>query len=415
MGLLLLLILSLNLAFAISLKEAEEKALSHSYQLKEAQLREIIALQRKYIKVGDLLPQVNLEFSFNLARRQDFTFSLPNLPPQRFTFIEGSFPRFNLLITQKLFDLKAFRSLDIAQSKVLLAKVETQRTLQEVLWEVRKAYLDALKAKKSKSVARAYLRMLKEHHKNVQEMYKEGLVPLKDLLETKVKLLEAQTRLKEAQTAFEKALAYLSYLTGERVRDVEDIKVEYLPLESISVEESPTLKALKVAKTLADEGTKLAKATFYPEVVLEILYQRTEETDLFPKDRYFVSFSVRWNLFSGFKRFRALEISRKEKRITSLKLQDARSKLKTLLENLRRDLKLIEEKIKVSEERLKEAKEHLRVAREKYAEGLGSNAEVLEAQSYVVSAMNTLESAKIDYLKKVFEIYRITGMGHLLR
>jgi len=135
----------------------------------------------------------------------------------------------------------------------------------------------------------------------------------------------------------------------------------------------------------------------------------TNISDLFPKNRYFVSFSLRWNLFSGLRKFRALEISKLSYLQEQERAKDIQKKLELELISALEDLKAIKTKIKLSKERLREAKEHLRVAKEKYRAGLGTNTELLNAQSYYISAENQLKLSKYEYLRKLFKLYEVVG------
>ena len=158
-----------------------------------------------------------------------------------------------------------------------------------------------------------------------------------------------------------------------------------------------------------EDSVRVVRSYFYPQAVFEAVYQYTEESDLFPKNRYFLTFSLRWNLFSGLRRFRALEVSKISYLQEQERFRDMQRRLELDLISLLEDMKAVRLKLKLSEERLREAEEHLRIAKEKYRAGLGTNTEVLNAQSYYISAENQLKLSKYEYLEKIFKLYEVVG------
>ena len=406
-----------TLSFPITLKEAEKLALKHFYELKVEKIEVEKRAQERLEKFGKFLPTLNLEASFNLSKKQSFTFNLPSLPPQEFTFQKGSYPKFTLQLVQELYDLRNFREYEIAREREDLQKFMVREKRNEVLFKLRKAYINALKAKAVVDIYRKHEELVKAHLRDVKELYKEGIVAFKDLLETKVKLYDVREKLAKAQADYSKSLSYLSYLTGVRVDDVEPVKTESTKLSELPEEEligelrrnRPVLLYMKGNLELSERYVELARSSFYPVAVFEAVYQRTEESDLFPKDRYLVSFAFRWNLFSGLRRFRALELSRLAKRQAYERYRDLEKKLILELKSVLEDIKAVRARVELARQQLQDAKEHLRIAREKFRAGLGTNTEVLDAQSYLITAENTLRIGEYDLLLESFKLREVIG------
>ncbi len=412
-----LLLTLITFSFGISLRSAEEKALESFRELRVERLELEKKRQERLERFGRFLPRVDLEASFNISRKQSFSFALPSLPPQELVFQKGSYPRFTLQIVQELYSLPSFREYEMG--KILEA---SQRYLLEekrlnLLYRVREAYIGALMAESAVEIYRRQLERVKAHLRDVEELYREGVVAYKDILETRVRLYEIREQLTSAEADYSKALDYLSYLVGEEVNGVEDISPE--DYEDISrrgeeellqlMRERPLLKHLRKAVHAAEKGVDLAEAYFYPQVVLSAFLQRTEESDLFPKNRYLISFAFRWNLFSGFRRLRVLEGSRIALRQATEKYRDAEEKLRLELRSLLRDIESARAKVELAQEQLRSAQEHLRIAEEKYRAGLGTNTEVLDAQSYLTTAEETLRMNRYELLLKLFRLYEVTG------
>ncbi len=413
-----LLLIFCTVSFSLSLQEAEKKALESFRELKIEKIQQRKKTYERLEKFGKFLPTINLEASFNISKKQSFSFSIPSVPPQDFVFQKGSYSKFTLQISQTLLSLPYFKEYEIAKILESSQKYMVKEKELRVLYQVREAYVNALKAQSVVDIYKKHLERVEAHLRDVEELYKEGMVAFKDVLETKVKLYEVKEKLTTAEANYQKALEYLSYLTGEDIDSLEDLSPEaYEDLSEIPEEElverlrrnRPVLKFLRENTVASKEAVELAKSYFYPQVVLEAFFQRTEESDLFPKSRYLITFAFRWNLLSGLRKFRALEISKLSYRQTLDRYRDTEEKLKLELKNTLEDIKSAKAKIELAKKQLEDAKEHLRIAVEKYKAGLGTNTEVLDAQSYLTTAESTLRISRYDLLIKIFKLYEVIG------
>ena len=412
-----LLLILFTLSFSISLQEAEELVSKNFYELRLERLEVKKKEQERLERFGRFLPALNFEASFNLSKKQSFTLSVPPAPPREFVFQKGSYPKFTLHMTQEIYNLRNFREYEIAKESEELQRFMVKEKENKALYELREAYVNALKAKAVVEIYEKHEKMVQAHLKDVRALYEEGIVAFKDVLETKVKLYEVREKLTRARANFTKSLNYLSYLTGVDVREVEPLDSYTFPFSGYSREElvevlserRPLLRFLRGSLALSDKYVALARSAFYPVAIVEAVYQRTEESDLFPKDRYLVSFAFRWNLFSGFRRFRSLELSRIAKRQADERYRDTLEKLKLELYSVLEDIKSAEAKVELATQQLQDAKEHLRIAEEKFKAGLGTNTEVLDAQSYLISAENTLRINRYDLLLKRFKLLEVVG------
>jgi len=413
-GLLLTLV---ALSFGISLRSAEEKALESFRELKVERLELEKRRQERLEKFGRFLPRIDLEASFNISKKQSFSFTLPSLPPQELVFQKGSYPRFTLQIVQELYSLPSFREYEMGKILESSQRYLLEEKRLNLLYSVREAYIRALMAKSSVEIYEEHLKRVEAHLGDVEALYGEGVVAYKDILETRVKLYEVREKLISAKANYSKALDYLSYLVGEKVKGVEDLSPEeYEDLSRRGEEEllrllreRPLLKHLRKTVLAAEKGVDMAESYFYPQVVLSAFFQRTEESDLFPKSRYLVSFAFRWNLFSGLRRLRTLEASRIAYRQVTERYRDTEEKLRLELRSLLRDIESARAKVELAQEQLRSAREHLRIAEEKYRAGLGTNTEVLDAQSYLTTAEETLRMNRYELLLRLFKLYEVTG------
>ncbi len=413
----LVLLTTYLLGFGATLEEVQEKALRNFPQLKIEKLEERKRSQERLEKFGKLLPQINLEASYNISKKQSFSFSISPAPPQEITFQKERYPRFTLRLVQNIFDYTAYKEYEISKLSEVYQRFMTEERRNELIYKVREAYINTLKALSAVRVYKKQLERMEAHLRDVKLLYEEGIVAFKDVLETKVKLYEIKEKLSTAEANYRKALSYLSYLAGEEIKEVEEIDLgekdilnkSYEELLSIMKERNPILKYMRGAVKISEKTLELSRSTFYPKVVLDLVYQRTEESDIFPKNRYFISFALRWNLFSGLRRLRALEISRLSHLITVESYREREERLKTELRSILEDIRSAEMKIEFAKKQLEDAKEHLRIAKEKYKAGLGTNTEVLDAQSYLTTAEEALAVNRYELILKIFKLQEVLG------
>ncbi len=412
-----LLLILCALSFGLSLKEAEKAALENFRELRIEKLEFEKKRQERLERFGRFLPQINLEASFNLSRRQSFSFTLPPLPPQELVFQKESYPKFTLQLVQELYSLPSLREYEMSRLLESSQRYLIEEKELNLLFKVREAYIKALMAKSSVEIYRKHLQRVRSHLRDVEELYREGVVAYKDVLETRVKLYEVRERLTSAEANYRKALDYLSYLVGETVDGVEEIEIgEFEDISTRSEEEllrllrgRPLLRYLRESLRVAEKSVDLAESYFYPQVVLSAFFQRTEESELFPKSRYLVSLALRWSLFSGLRRFRVLEASRISRRQALERYRDAEEKLRLELRSVLEDVRTAQAKLELAKEQLRSAQEHLRIAEEKFRAGLGTNTEVLDAQSYLTTAEETLRMNSYELLLTLFKLYEVTG------
>ena len=413
------LILAGNL-FSISIEEAVESALKNNLQLGVKRLEVDIKESERRESFGNLLPQINLEASYNIAREQSFTFSLPTPPgpvpapePQEFVFLKETFTKFTLQAYQRIFDLSSIRQYGISRLAEKVQELIYEEEKNRLRYQVREAYIKALKAKAVLDMLKKQLSMAESHLRDVEAMYEEGLVPLIDVLRTRVRVHEIKEKIVNAEGGLSKALEYLSYLTGTEVRDVEEVDgQEDVPDEETllsRMRERPLLRFMRMNLELARKGRELAGSYFYPQAVLSAFYQRTEESDLFPKDRFMITFALRWNLFSGMRRFAGLEKARLLERKAGRELLDLERKLRLELRNTLEDVRTALKRIELARAQLETAREQLRVVENRFREGLATSTEVLSAQSFLVSAERALKMSKYDLILLNYKLREVAG------
>ena len=397
----------ISFSFGITLQEAENLALKNFYEIRKRENEVRKSQEDIYKTLGELFPRIDLSYSFFFAKKQDISVNTPFFSTG-FTLINDNFYRINFLISQSIVNPITLNKLRVRKTQKELKIAELDVAKNTLRYKVRETYINALKLKAGVEILEKQVKRLEEHYKNVKALYEEGYVALKDVLETKVKLYEVKNRLLQAQANYQKSLDLLSFFTGKNVKEVEEIKK--LPIiDKINLSDNPKLRALKTAVKLSQNYTSLITSYFYPIIDFSILYQRTNESPSLPKDRYFISLNLKWNLFSGGSRI--FELRKAYQTIQNAELEYLKEKelLKTELKGIMRDIKVLKQEIETAKLRVKEAKEHYKLALEKYKNGLGTNAEVLDAEAFLTSAEQELRIKKYDLILAKFKLLEVIG------
>ena len=404
---------------SVSLEQVQRGALEKNLNIRVQRLeRDKSALERKK-SFSELLPQVNAELSLNFTKEQSILFPLlPNTPPRELIFSREVYPKYVLVLSQEIYNPVKLSRYRIAKIRERAQEFMLREKERELVSRVRDAYFSALQLKALLDVYNKQRESVEAHLRDVKELYAQGVVALKDILETKVKLHQIKEKIASTEADYRKALELLSYLSGLKVRDVEDVGQEDIyDLSDRSPEELLKLAkrnravfgALRESLRASQEGVRLVRSAFLPSLSLRGVIQHSRESNVFPNDIYVISLSLRWNLFSGKGRFHALEISKRDERIQTLLKEDTERRLELSIEGILEDIKAARQRLELSRVRLKEAKEHLRIAKEKYRAGLGTNTEVIDAQSYLTSALKSLEVNRYQLLRLKLKLLEEVG------
>ena len=392
------------ISFSISLYDAERLAVKNFYEIKKKEREIEIKNYELKQKISEFFPKINVSASYNIAKEQKFTIETPFFT-REFSFIKDRFRKIEVLINQKIFDLFSIKEIKNSSIKRKIKKLEYEITALEIKKKIREIYINALKLKALLKVYEAQEKRIKEHLKNVEELYKEGYVAYKDILETKVKLYEVKTKISEIEGNYKKLLNTLSFLTGVNVENVEEPKVN---VEKGSIFENPKFKIAKAYEELSKNYVETVKASFFPIFDVSFIYQNTTESDVLPENRFFISLSLKWNFLGG-RKFYELKKARKNLLIANEEKKKVLKELETELKNTLIDIEVAKKELETAKERLKEAKENYRLALEKYKEGLGTNADVLDAEAYLTLAEENLKIQEYKLLRKKLKLMEVYG------
>jgi len=377
-----LLLLVLGFARAITLEQALELAKERANQIRLSELDIKKAEEEIKRARAGILPQVSVSYNYTYLG-QDL--ALGFTPHNRQSAV--------LQLNQTIFNKQVFELIKLANIQrelQSLIKEDVQRTLES---QVKDLFYGLLYRKELVKLQEENLNYWEENYKRVSAKFSAGVVP-------KVELLRAQSQLEQARSQLEQARAeYLRALEDFKALlrlegDVEpegalelkefDLKEEEL-LQALK-EKNSTLRVSKKAVELAQGTVELKRAQNLPTVNGFANYQlftgkRSPVGDTDWLKGYSFGVSINYLIFDGFSR--KAEISEAEldllkQRENLLQLEyDLRARLRGILISI----SSLQTQIKAVQSSLEFAKEGLRLSTERYRLGVGSQLEVLEARA----------------------------------
>ena len=279
---------------------------------------------------------------------------------------------------------------------------------QNTLAHIDEVYWTVISLKQKQRLASSYRDLVQKLDDDVQKMIKEGVATRSTGLQVAVKVNEADMQVTQASDGVALAKMLLCQLCGLPLNEditLADEGKDVLP-HSVSVEDlgnkaafenRSELKMLENAVELSEQGTKLVRAAYLPQVALTGGYMLSNPSVFNGFERKFkgmwnVGVMVRlpvWNWFEGVYKVRA---SRAATTIASIELDDAREKIELQLEQCRFKMKEARKRLSMAKKNLSSADENLRCANVGFREGVMEATDVMAAQT----AWQLAQSQKID-------------------
>jgi len=317
---------------------------------------------------------------------------------------------------------KIKNSFDISR----LAREATENSLRitrkELIYRVKNAYWNLVRAKKFEEVALESERQLSAHLKDVQSMFDVGMAAKNDLLKSKTYYSKAKMGVIKARHAVELARRNLCNLLGiplekeiactTELEEIDTTKIELDSAISKGLSSSPELKALECQKSIAQKQLAISRSGYLPDVFFTANLGYKYPDREYNKDFYTtwtVGFYAQMNIFDWGKTAYKTESARSKLKETEVTIKGARDGI--ILNITRAYLSVIEAKkeIEVAKEALEQAEENYRVTSEKFKEGLVTNTELLDAQVLLSNAKTDYSNAFINYRLAKADLERAMG------
>ena len=382
MRVIILLLLVLGFAGAITLEQALELAKERANQIRLSELDIKKAEEEIKRARAGILPQVSFSYSYTYLG-QDL--ALGTIPNNRQNAV--------LQLNQAIFNKQVFELIKLANIQrelQSLIKEDVQRTLES---QVKDLFYGLLYRKELVKLQEENLDYWEENYRRVSAKFSAGVVPKVELLRAQSQLEQARSQLEQARADYLRALEdfkALLRLDGnvepEGALELKEFSPKEEELLQALKEKNSTLRVSKKAVELAQGTVELKRAQNLPTVNGFANYQlftgkRSPVGDTEWLRGYSFGVSINYLIFDGFSR--KAEISEAEldllkQRENLMQLEyDLRARLRSTLLSINS----LQTQIKAVQSSLEFAKEGLRLSTERYRLGVGSQLELLEARA----------------------------------
>lgn len=382
MRVIILLLLVLGFAEAITLEQALELAKERANQIRLSELDIKKAEEEIKRARAGILPQVSVSYNYTYFG-QDL--ALGFTPHNRQNAV--------LQLNQTIFNKQVFELIKLANIQrelQSLIKEDVQRTLES---QVKDLFYGLLYRKELIKLQKENLDYWEENYRVVSAKFSAGVVPKVELLRAQSQLEQARSQLEQARADYLRALEdfkALLKLEGnvepEGTLELKEFDLKEEELLQALKEKNSTLRVAKKSVELAQGTVELKRAQNLPTVNGFANYQvftgkRSPVGDTDWLKGYSFGVSINYFIFDGFSRkaeISGAEIDLLKQRENLLQLEyDLKARLRgTLL-----SINSLQTQIKAVQSSLEFAKEGLRLSTERYRLGVGSQLELLEARA----------------------------------
>lgn len=398
---------------------AIEIALEKSPLLRTAQYRVEAAGAGVDRARAGFLPTLNLSESFTRSDDPAFVFS-SKLSQGRFTQDDFQIGHLNdpgamnnfrtiLAFSQPLYT-GGKASIGVERAK-LTREATAQgfdRTRQEVIFQVARAYDGILLAQTDLEVAESAIRSAEANRELARSRFETGLVVESDLLSAEVRLARLQEQAITARNKLTLAKAALNDVMGlplDEPFDVTDRLTQRPPrsqelteLERLALERRPDYRQLGLEEGALNRGIGLARAEFLPTLGATASYElnhlRFAEDG---RDSWFVGVVFQWNLFNGLQdRAKVAEAHARFSEIQSVRARMA-SRIRLETKEAFLALNTAEARIGVAQRAVGQAEEALRIVKDRYEAGLTTIVDLVASEAALTQARGNLAQALYDH------------------
>jgi len=415
----------------LTLSQTIKAAIDANLRLQQSQDEIAAAQATKRARTTEFLPTLNARYGY--IRRDNPTtqalggqggevIEVLTQPEDEYNFVtsfnQPIFTGFALLNQYKI----ASMGLDVAK---YLEKI----TRQDVILDAKNAYYSILKAQKLVDVARDTVRQIAAQKDVAENMYRVGMSPLNDLLQSQVQLANAKQRLIIAQNSTEIAKSQFNTLLRRPVNApvaIADI-LDYTPFEYdidyCLAQAEANREEIQVADLevqIAQKDYRLSQRDYYPSVNLTgTLTRRGTDYDVnggegIGDDKFW---DIRATASGKFWEWGRTTYGVREK---LSRLSQAKSRKDEVLDNIdlgvnEAYLRTIEseQNIITIEKAIEQAKENLRITEERFKEQVSTQTDVLVAQTLETDTMTNYYNALYNYKIAKAVLYRTMGQEKL--
>jgi outer membrane protein len=316
-----------------------------------------------------------------------------------------------------------------ARDQLIAANFAFNQAIQDIVFNVEKAYFVLSAASASVSAAEANLKLARTSLGAVEERHQVGLATEPQILLAKQVEAQAVYDLENAKSMVHDAEAGLRQTVG--VAADTDIRIRSGQLDRIpenlgddveklmadALQRRPDIAAQIAAVRGADAAIARAKSEFYPEVALsgnygQVIWSYTVNggnTQNLNQPFYGAMVTLRWNLFTGFDRYYGVQKATAERDAARTELKSLQLNVIAAVWTAYYDYLSAKKKRDASEALVTASEESYQANLQSHRQGLATITDLIGAERDLMAARYTLIQSKADLLVSSSALLHATG------
>lgn len=306
-------------------------------------------------------------------------------------------------VEQPLINLDGIYQRKAAKKKMDATALQTDRTINHMVLEVEKAYMQLQLAHQAVTVLESAQKAALANKKLADDIYKQGYLQRSDVLSVEIRVSEVNNQLQYAKSNVINASDYLAYLLNEPVNIIfeptDPLEVSIPVQENIETvsKDRADIRAMELATEAYGEMLQADKMFFLPRLNAFGSYE-LYDNEIFSGDAsgYLAGIQLKWDLFEGYKRFGKLQKSKATYEKARLEYDSYVSKSEMERNRASRAVKDAENKLNLTRLALEQAEESLRIRSNRFEQGLEKTSDLLTAEAQY-------SQKQLEYAQTIFE------------
>lgn len=306
-------------------------------------------------------------------------------------------------VEQPLINVDGIYQRKAAKKKMDATALQTERTIDHMVLEVEKAYMQLQLANQAVTVLKSAQKAALANQKLANDSYKQGYLQRSDVLSVEIRVSEVNNQLQYAKSNVINASDYLAYLLNEPgniiFEPTDPLKVT-IPVqgnsETVSSDRAD-IRAMALATEAYGEMLQADKMSFLPRLNAFGSYELYDD-EIFAGDAsgYLAGIQLNWDVFEGYKRFGKLQKSRATFEKARLEYDSYVSRSEMEKNRASRAVKDAENKLNLTRLAMEQAEESLRIRANRFEQGLEKTRDLLAAEAQ-------FSRKQLEYAQTIFE------------
>ncbi|MGW1455242.1 TolC family protein [Salegentibacter agarivorans] len=306
-------------------------------------------------------------------------------------------------VEQPLINVDGIYQRKAAKKKMDATALQTDRTIDHMVLEVEKAYMQLQLAHQAVTVLESAQKAALANQKLANDSYKQGYLQRSDVLSVEIRVSEVNNQLQYAKSNVINASDYLAYLLNEPLNTIfeptDPLEIS-IPvqgnMEAVSKDRAD-IRAMELATEAYGEMLQADKMSFLPRLNAFGSYELYDD-EIFSGDAsgYLAGIQLKWDLFEGYKRFGKLQKSQATYEKARLEFDSYVSKSEMERNRAGRAVKDAENKLNLTRLALEQAEESLRIRYNRFEQGLEKTSDLLTAEAQ-------FSQKQLEYAQTIFE------------